>query len=109
MYFTCQSINQFWRSNFKREIGKLNLHLGFPGGSDGKESSCNSGDAGSIPGSGRSRGEGNGYPLQYSCLENPTDRRAWWAMVHRVSESHTTEKLTNLYQGKVTKITKCLK
>ena len=44
-------------------------------------------DAGSIPGSGRSTGEGNGYPLQYSCLENPMDREAWWATVHRVTKS----------------------
>ena len=51
--------------------------LGFPGGSDGKESACNAGDPGSIPGSGRSLGEGNGNPLQYSCLENPMDRGAW--------------------------------
>ena len=48
--------------------------LGFPGGSDGKESACNEGDLGSTPGSGRSPGEGNGNPLQYSCLENPMDR-----------------------------------
>ena len=51
----------------------------FPGGSDGKESACNAGDLGSISGSGRFPGEGNGYPLQYSCLENPMDRGAWWA------------------------------
>ena len=50
---------------------------GFPGGSDGKESACNARDPGLIPGSGRSPGEGNGSPLQYSCLENPTDRGAW--------------------------------
>ena len=50
---------------------------GFPGSSDGKESACNAGDLGSIPGSGRSPGEGNANPLQYSCLENPTDRAAW--------------------------------
>ena len=49
---------------------------GFPGGSDGKESACNAGDLGSIPGSGRSPGEENGNPLQYSCLENPMDREA---------------------------------
>ena len=55
---------------------------GFPGGSDGKASACNVGDPGSIPGSGRSPGEGNGNPLQYSCLENPTDRGAWWTTVH---------------------------
>ena len=51
--------------------------LDFPGGSDGKASAYNAGDLGSIPGSGRSPGEGNGNPLQYSCLENPMDRRAW--------------------------------
>ena len=49
----------------------------FPGGSDGKASAYNMGDLGSIPGSGRSSGEGNGNPLQYSCLENPMDRGAW--------------------------------
>ena len=51
----------------------------FPGGSDGKLSACNAGDLGLIPGLGRSPGEGNGNPLQYSCLENPTDGGAWWA------------------------------
>ena len=53
--------------------------IGFPGGSDGKESACNAGDPGSIPGSGRSPGEGNGNPLQDYCLENPMDRgyRPW--------------------------------
>ena len=55
------------------------------GGSDGKESACSAGDQGSIPGSGRSPGEGNGNPLQYSCLENPMDRGAWWALVHGVT------------------------
>ena len=52
------------------------IFLGFPGGSDGKASACNVGDPGSIPGSGRCPGEGNGNPLQYSCLENPMDRGA---------------------------------
>ena len=51
--------------------------IGFPGGSDGKASACNAGDPGSIPGSGRSPGEGNGNPLQYSCLENSMDGGAW--------------------------------
>ena len=51
-------------------------NMGFPGGSDGKESTCNAGDTGLIPGSGRSPGEGNGYPLQYSCLENPHGQRS---------------------------------
>ena len=58
----------------------------FPSGSDGKESACNVGEPGSIPGSGRSPGEGNGYPLQYSCLGNLTDRGAWQATVHRFTE-----------------------
>ena len=64
---------------------------GFPGGSDGTESACNAGDLGSIPGLGRSTGEGNGYPLQYSCLENPMDRGAWRTTVHGVAESNMTE------------------
>ena len=55
------------------------------GGSDGKESACNEGDLGSIPGSGRSPAEGNGNPLWYSCLENSTDRGAWQATVHGVA------------------------
>ena len=55
-------------------------------GSDGKASPCNAGDLGSFPGSGRFPGEGNGYPLQYSCLENPTDRRA---TVHGIAKSQT--------------------
>ena len=53
--------------------------MGFPGSSAGKESACNAGDLGSIPGLGRSPGERNGNPLQYSCLGNPMDRGAWWA------------------------------
>ena len=67
---------------------------GFPGGSDGKESICDAGDPGSTPASGRSLGEGNGNPLQYSCLENPMNRGAWWAIVHEVAESDTTETLS---------------
>ena len=57
----------------------------FPDGSDGKASACNAGDPGLIPGLERSPGEGNGNPLQYSCLENPTDRGAWKATVHGVA------------------------
>ena len=69
--------------------------LGFPRDSDAKESACNVGDPGSVPGSGRSSGEGNGYPLQYSCMENPVDRGAWWATVHGVTESDMTKQLTH--------------
>jgi len=66
--------------------------LTFPDGSEGKESACSAedtGDTGSIPGSGRYPGEGNGNPLQYSCLENPMDRGAWRATVHGVAKSRT--------------------
>ena len=63
--------------------------VGFPGGSDGKESTCKAGDPCSIPGSTKSPGEGNGYPLQYSCLESSMDRGAWQATVHVVAKSQT--------------------
>ena len=63
--------------------------MGFPGGSEVKASACSVGDLGSIPGSGRSRGEGNGTPLQDSCLENPVDGGVWWATVHGVAKSQT--------------------
>ena len=63
--------------------------VGFPGGSDGKESTCNAGDLGSVPGSGISPGEANAYPFQYSCLENSMDRGAWWVTVHGVAKSQT--------------------
>ena len=62
---------------------------GFPGGSKVKASACNVGDLGLILGSGRSPGEGNGNPLQYSCLENPMDGGAWGAIVHGVAKSWT--------------------
>ena len=75
--------------NWKIEIDiytLLCIKLGFPGGSDGKESACSAGDPGSTPGSGRSPGEGNGKPLQYLCLENPMDREAWRAAVHGIAK-----------------------
>ena len=87
------SVDQGWGMK-SEEAGELNQVsilgvLGFPGDSAGKESTCNAGDLGSIPGSGRSPGEGNGNPLQYSCLENPKDGGAWQVTVHRVTKSQT--------------------
>ena len=63
--------------------------VGFPHGSVSKESASDVENPGSIPGLGRSPEEGNGNPLQYSCLENPLDRGAWWATVHRIAKSQT--------------------
>ena len=63
--------------------------MDFPDGSDGKASACNAGDPGLIPGLPRCPGEGNGNPLQSSCLENPMDRGGWWATVHGVAKSRT--------------------
>ena len=65
------------------------IHQGFPGGSVAKESACNAGNLGSIPRLGKSPGEGNGNPLQYSCLENLLGRGAWQATVHGVTKSQT--------------------
>ena len=64
-----------------RELRHSETNQGFPGGSDSKESGYKVGDLGSVPGSGRYPGEGNGYPLQYSCLENSMARGAWWATI----------------------------
>ena len=67
----------------------MKLNKNFTGGSGSKESACNAGDLGSIPGLGRSPGEGNGYPLQYSGLENSKDRGAWQATIHGVAKRRT--------------------
>ena len=75
-----------WEATGDLNIGAPSF---FPGGSVGKESACNARDLGSVPGLGRSPGEGNGNPLQYSCLENSMDRTAWWAIVHGVTKSQT--------------------
>ena len=73
-------------------------HRGFPGSSDGKDSACNAGDPGSIPGLGRCPGEGNGYQPQYSCLENFIDRGAWRAIIYGDSkESDKTDRLTHMH------------
>ena len=70
------------------------MSLGFPGGSAGKESTCSAGDAGSVPGSGRSSGGGHGNSLQYSCLKNPMNRGAWQATVHGVTKNQDTTEAT---------------
>ena len=72
----------------KKHLFTLSL-VGFPCGLDGKEPAYKAGDAGSIPGSGGSPREANGYLLRHSCLENPMDRRAWWATVHGIAKSQT--------------------
>ena len=71
--------------------------LGFAGGLDRQESACSARDLGSIPVLGRSPGEGNGSPLQYSCLENPMDRGTWEATIHRVAKSLTQRKRLSTY------------
>ena len=71
---------------FFTELEQIRASLG---GSDGKESAHDAGDLGSVPGSGRSPGEGNGYALQYSCLENSMDRGAWWTTVNGIAKSRT--------------------
>ena len=81
----------------------LSIKRGFPDGSVSKESSCNAGQTGDkdlIPGSGRSPGEGNGNPPQFSCLENPMDRGAWWAAVHGVPKSRTPLKQPSMQSHK---------
>ena len=83
-----------WNSSKRETVTDLENKLvvtnsGFSGGSDGKEFACNAGKLDSIPGLGRSTGEENGTPLQYSCLENSVDRGAWWAIVHGVPKGRT--------------------
>ena len=93
-----ECLTQDYTSKIKGTLPLPEIHLvmsprkkkvggGFLRGSGGKESTCSAGDLGSIPGSGRSPGEGNGYPLKYSCLENPMDRGTWWAVVHGVTKT----------------------
>ena len=83
----------------QRERELLLVDLGFPGGRVVQNLPANAGGTGSILGSGRSPGEGNGNPLQYSCLENPMDRGSWRARVHRVTKSQTRlKRLSTLAQ-----------
>ena len=77
-----------WSSGLLTHMA-LNMFYRLNHGLDGKEFSCNAGNPGSVPGLRRSPGEENGYPLLYSCLENPIDRGAWWATVHGVTKSRT--------------------
>ena len=90
----------FWRIPWTEEPGNLQTmghkeldraDHGFLAGSIGKESACNSGDPGLLPGSGRSPAGGDGNSLQYSCLKNSTDREAWWATVHGIAKSRTQQ------------------
>ena len=86
------------------------VQLGFPGGSEVKASAWNAGEPGSIPGSGRSPGEGNGNSLQYSCLENPVEGGTWWARVLGVAKSRTRlSKFTSLHFTSVAQLclTRC--
>ena len=88
-FLLCKQVYQYYFSRFHVCINRCinTQYLGFPGGSDSKESPCNAGDPGSIPGTGRSSGEWNGNLLQYSCLENSMDRGAWQAAVYSVAKS----------------------
>ena len=92
--FHLEALERDWLAMEYYDFGFGHVELevilrGFPGSLDGKASAYNVGDLGSSPGSGRSPGEGNGNPLQYSCLENPMDGGAWWATVHGVTKSWT--------------------
>ena len=85
----CQSVPAFF-------CYLVSIHY-FPGGSEGKKSACSTGDLGSIPGSGRSPGEGNGNPLQHTCLENSMDRGSWQATVHGVTKRVGHDWVTSLH------------
>ena len=79
-YIFIDSYDQCWSAFYNLQL-VFPVCWGFPDGSTGKESACNAGDLGLVSRSGRSPGEGNGNPLQYSCLKNPMDRGAWWVTV----------------------------
>ena len=83
------------KRNSLKNGGKIWAH--YPDGSDGRESACNVGDPGSIPGWGISPGERNGNPLQYSCLEIPRDRGAWWATIHMMAKTQTQLKRLRMH------------
>ena len=81
--------SQVVSTSYSEALQKKERKRGFPGGSEVKASASNVGDPGSIPGFGRSPGEGNGNPLQCSCLENPMNGIAWWAAIYGVAQSRT--------------------
>ena len=94
LYLSSEGVKSSYCTELNSVTPPPNLHdgaasKGFPCSSVGKESACSAGDWGSIPGLGRSPGEGNGKPLQYPGLENLMDRGAWWAAVHEVAKSQT--------------------
>ena len=90
MEFLCGVMKMFWKWIVAMVVQLCeSTENCFPGDSEVKASAWNAGDPGSIPGSRRSPGEGNGNPFQYSCLENPMEGGAWWATVHGVTKSWT--------------------
>ena len=95
---------KFWSFNYSispsnEYSGLISFKMGFHGSSTGKESTCNAGDPSSIPGLGRSPGEGNSYPLQYSCLENSMDRGAWQVTIHGITIRHDWVTFTFTFNG----------
>ena len=104
-----QHLHSGWRRNCSPALTQTTFcheemfYSNFPGGSYGKESDWNIGDPGSIRGPERPPGEGNGYPLQYSCLENSMHREAWWATVHRIKKGQTQLKQLSIHAHKHTR------
>ena len=92
----CHKTN-IWLTDFSSLFSTAAVITEYAGGSDGKESAINAGDLGPITWSGRSPEEGNGYTIQYSCLENPMDKGAWQVTIHGVTESDMTEWLTHVF------------
>ena len=105
LFIWCITLMDLWMLNHSCEFGMKPTcwYRGSRGGLVSKESSCSVGDLGSISGSGRSPGEGNGSPLQYSCQENSMDKGAWWATIHAVTKSGT-RRATNIFTSWALKV-----